>query len=365
MDKKTKEFIEKAKKAHGDRYNYDKVNYTNNHTKVVIFCEKHGSFTQSPNKHLSGSKCRKCAHSLTTEEFIARSNEIHNETYSYLNTIYKSSKEKVVITCQKHGDFKQIPKSHLNGSICPKCANESRSSKLIKTTEQFIEKAKEIHGDKYDYSKVEYKGSNSKVKIFCHNHGEFLQKSNGHLNGHGCTKCGKEAMSDKQTKTKEEFIHEANLVHNGRYSYYQSEYTKGTEKIDILCEHHGIFRQTPNNHIKGQGCSKCTKESCWTREKYIEKAKGRTCTFYTLRCFNENEEFYKIGITVNTIETRYNNVDKMPYEYEVISEVKGSAGFIWDLEVVEKIKLKDLNYQPEIPFNGSKTECFTNYTIGI
>lgn len=363
MDTKTIEFIKKAKKIHGDRYSYDNVNYINNHTKVQLFCQKHGSFMQAPNKHLSGSKCRKCAHSLTTEEFITRSNEMHSGIYSYLSTVYKNSKEKVVINCPIHGDFEQLPKSHLNGSGCSKCANKSRSNKLIKTTTQFIEEAKEVHGDKYDYSKVEYKGGNDKVKIFCQSHGEFLQDPSGHLQGHGCLKCGKREMADKRTKTTEQFIFEANLTHNHRYLYEQSDYVKGTKKIIIGCPIHGKFKQTPNNHIKGQGCSKCTKESCWTREKYIEKAKGRTCTFYTLRCFNKYEEFYKIGITVNTVEMRYSNTDKMPYEYEVISEIKGSAGFIWDLEAEEKIKLKNLTYQPEITFNGSKTECFTNYII--
>jgi Zn finger protein HypA/HybF involved in hydrogenase expression len=362
MNTKTIEFIEKAIKIHGDRYEYDSVDYINNYTKVIIFCRIHESFTQRPNNHLNGSNCPKCASTITTEEFIIKANKVHKERYSYLNADYKGVAEKIEITCSIHGNFTQKAQNHLRGINCPKCGNENRMNKLVSTKEQFIDKAKEIHGDKYDYSKVEYKGSNDKVKIFCSTHGMFLQRAKGHLIGNGCIKCGKETMADKRTKTKDEFIHEANLIHNGRYSYNQSEYIRGIEKIDILCKIHGLFKQSPNNHIKGQGCPKCTRsarESHWGRTKYIEKASGRTCIFYTLRCFNENEEFYKIGITMNTIKMRYGDSCKMPYDYEVMSEVKGSAGFIWDLELAEKRKLKALNYQPEITFKGSLTECFT------
>ena len=145
-----------------------------------------------------------------------------------------------------------------------------------------------------------------------------------------------------------------------------SKYKKGIEKIDILCTTHGLFKQTPNSHIQGQGCPKCKNEKNtggFGKSDYVKIAKGRTCVFYTIRCFDEDEEFYKIGITVNDIKTRYPNKMKMPYEYEVISEVKGSAGFIWDLELSEKRRLKEFHYTPQIGFKGSITECFTNYKI--
>ena len=89
----------------------------------------------------------------------------------------------------------------------------------------------------------------------------------------------------------------------------------------------------------------------------------RVCTFYTIRCFNEDEEFYKIGRTMDVVEKRYSGNKAMPYEYEVISETKDSAGFIWDLERDEKRKLKSLHYIPELYFGGSKTECFTDYKL--
>ena len=366
MNTKTLEFIEKAKKVHGDRYGYDSVDYINNYTKVAIFCERHGIFMQIPNNHLGGSDCRKCAHTITTEEFIIKVNKVHNNKYSYLDTVFNGTKEKVEVTCNAHGNFTQKAQSHLRGVGCPKCANESISKKLMFTNEDFVEKAKEIHGDKYDYSEVEYKGTNTRVKLFCSKHGQFLQSPNSHLIGHGCMKCGKSNMSDKRTKTTEQFIQEANLVHNGKYSYNQSEYIKCTEKVDISCHIHGLFKQTPSNHIKGQGCPKCKHANNlggFGKNEYIKRANGRICTFYTLRCFNKDEEFYKIGITMTTLKERYSNTKKMPYNYELISEVYGEAGFIWDLEISEKRRLKDFKYQPKIDFKGSKTECFTKYEL--
>ena len=94
------------------------------------------------------------------------------------------------------------------------------------------------------------------------------------------------------------------------------------------------------------------------KENYIKKAGDRKCIFYTLKCFNDQEEFYKIGITMNTVHNRYNTNKKMPYNYEIIREIYGDASYIWDLEISEKRRLKDSNYQPIVKFAGSKTECF-------
>ena len=366
MNTKTIEFIEKAKKVHGNKYNYDLVDYINSYTKISLVCERHGLFMQAPTKHLSGNNCPKCAYTITTEEFVKKVNKVHNNKYDYLSTVFNGTAKKIEINCRIHGSFTQKAQNHLRGGGCPKCANESRSNKLVCTNEVFIEKAIKIHGDKYDYSKVECKGVGSKIKIFCRTHGEFLQTPNSHLNGSGCQKCGKEDMAEKATKTTEQFICEANLIHNGVYLYDQVNYIKCVEKVDILCKTHGLFKQTPNNHLRGQGYPKCKSDKNaggFGKNDYIKRANGRICTFYTLRCFNKNEEFYKIGITMNNIKSRYTGNKTMPYEFEIISEVKGSAGFIWDLELVEKRKLKFLHYLPQLEFKGSKTECFTGYNL--
>ncbi len=131
------EFIEKAKKIHGDRYDYSKVEYVNAYTKVCIICPKHGEFWQIPVHHLKGSGCPYCAGKirLTTEEFIRRAKEVHGDRYDYSKVEYVNEYTKVCIICPEHGEFWQIPASHLSGNGCPNC-NESQMEKI---TAKFLE----------------------------------------------------------------------------------------------------------------------------------------------------------------------------------------------------------------------------------
>ena len=187
----TDEFIAKAKKIHGDKYDYSKVEYVGALTKVCIICPKHGEFCQEANSHLRGQGCPKCKYekqTCTTDEFIAKAKKIHGDKYDYSKVEYVNRKTKVCIICPKHGEFWQTPSAHLRGQGCPKC----KSKKQTCTTDEFIAKAKKIHGDKYDYSKVEYVNRKTKVCIICPKHGEFWQTPNHHLSGCGCPKCGVE-----------------------------------------------------------------------------------------------------------------------------------------------------------------------------
>jgi Zn finger protein HypA/HybF involved in hydrogenase expression len=181
----TEEFIEKAIKVHGDRYDYSSTNYCRNRLKVMIICKKHGSFQQTPSSHLLGSCCPKCQGKsrLTNDEFIKKAKKIHNNRYNYSIVNYVNNHTKVKIICLKHGEFEQIPTSHLQNKGCPKCANKNV------TTDEFIEKCKIIHKNKYDYSLVNYITSTSKIDIICKKHGSFQQIPNSHLNGQGCPIC--------------------------------------------------------------------------------------------------------------------------------------------------------------------------------
>lgn len=224
----------------------------------------------------------------------------------------------------------------------------------ITTTAKFIEKAKKVHGDKYYYDNSIYEGALLKVTITCKKHGDFFQIANMHLRGQGCPKCVKNFR--KNTDIVEKFLD----VHKDTYDYSKYVHKDMHTKSIIICREHGEFEQNANNHLHlKQGCPKCGKESHWIKSNYIRKAKGKICTFYTLRCFNEQEEFYKIGITMNSVKKRYNHISHMPYNYEIISEIHGEAGFIWNLELENKRKLKEFHYIPQMKFDGSKTECFT------
>ena len=223
-------------------------------------------------------------------------------------------------------------------------------------TFSFIEKAKIVHNNYYDYSKVIYSKSISKVIIICPIHGEFSQTPNNHLNKRGCKKCNKGLVYSQ-----DEFIKISNERHNNKYDYSVSEYKKSNEKIDIVCPIHGVFNMLPNNHLRGQGCKKCFNGNHFSKERFIENRKGKKGIFYIIRCWNENEEFFKVGLTTVSIKKRYCNTSYMPYKYEIIREIQSfDLGYIWDLEKEIILKSETYHYTPLIKFKGCKNECFSN-----
>lgn len=186
---------------------------------------------------------------LTTNQFVEKANQVHSFKYDYSQVKYINSKTKVKIVCLEHGEFNQSPSNHLNGQGCKECylKNKPYSQSI------FIEKAKKIHGNKYDYSKVEYINGRTKVKIICPEHGEFEQRPANHIVGAGCPKC----HPLKQPLTIEQFIEKSNIIHNFKYDYSKSIYINSSIKIEIICNKHGAFLQTPQNHLSGAGCPKC------------------------------------------------------------------------------------------------------------
>lgn len=147
-------------------------------------------------------------------------------------------------------------------------------------------------------------------------------------------------------------------IHSNKYTYNNFNYIGTNNYYNVICNIHGNFKIRLSNHLQGAGCAKCKSPgSGWSRTNFINISKGKKCTFYTLKCWNEEEEFYKIGITSNSVKYRYQN--SIPYKYEVIQEIKGEAGEIYDLELKNKRLLKNFKYIPLIKFNGV-TECYNN-----
>ena len=149
------------------------------------------NFGKKPNDHLGGHGCPKCSgkYAPTTEEWIASARKVHDNKYDYSKVKYINANTKVCIICPKHGEFWQTPSSHLKGCGCPKCSADNLRERYTSTKEEFIEKAHEVHKEKYDYSKVKYVNCETKVCIICPEHGEFWQKPVSHTQGCGCPKC--------------------------------------------------------------------------------------------------------------------------------------------------------------------------------
>lgn len=281
-----KDFLEKATNIHGSRYDYSKSVYSTSANKLTVICKQHGEFPITPSNHYAGKGCPRCAGRLNgdTLEFVKMAKKVHGATYDYSLVEYVSCKSKIIIKCKMHGEFEQTPQHHLAGTRCPHCFG---TVKL--TTEEFIIRAKQIHGDKFNYSKTVYISANKSLEIICKEHGSFWQTYGNHVDKkQGCPKC-----YGNFPRTTEEFIRESTEIHSGKYGYCKSEYKNLKSKVTIICSVHGEFKQSAVTHLKGSGCKACV--------KYGYKV-DKPATLYL---FKINETILGFGIT-NDFKTRHN-----------------------------------------------------------
>lgn len=276
-------FIQKAKEIHEDKYDYSKVDYKTNKIPVIIIChekdefgEEHGEFLQAPGDHLKGYGCSKCSRKYkpTTEEWIKKAKLIHPD-FDYSKVIYKDNKTPVVIICKKHNEeFAVIPNNFIKDEInCPKCRAEYKHNLYTKTTEQFIEDAKKIHGNKYIYDKVNYINKDIPVTIICPEHGEFEQRPSVHLSGWGCKKCTLKTQTKiynilKQLFPNEEILFEVgeetvDWIEKLRFDIYFPKYNIAVEydgqqhfmPVKIFGGEDNFVKTQKRDYIKNKLCS--------------------------------------------------------------------------------------------------------------
>jgi hypothetical protein len=247
------EFIKKAKKIHNNKYDYSKTYYNNSRSNIIVICPIHGEFEQRANSHLSGNGCKKCAsekQKITKEEFIKKAKKIHNNKYDYSKVNYVNNKENVVIICPIHGEFKQRPDMHLyQGTMCPLCSIEKRKKIRSSNTKEFVERAKTIHKDRYDYTKVNYVNSKKKVKIICLIHGEFEQRPNDHLSGKGCPICSR----SKGEILIENWLSENNIAFEREKKFKKCKYKKCLPFDFYLPEYNILIEYDGEQHFKATG----------------------------------------------------------------------------------------------------------------
>ena len=251
---------------------------------------------------------------LTTQEFIEKAYKVHGNKYDYSKVNYINSRSKVCIICPIHGEFFQIANEHLCGAECPKCGFEKRGKQRRSNTEEFVKKAIQIHGNIYNYSKVNYITSNEKVEIICPIHGSFWQTPSKHLCGRRCPKC-----FGTHRKTTDEFIKEAMQIHGNRYDYSETVYGKNiNDPVKIICKIHGPFWQTPVHHINSKcGCPKCN------------RSHGET---FLADYFDNNNIKYEENFIVSVpIEIRPTGIIKIDFylpEYNTFIEYNGKQHYI-------------------------------------
>lgn len=313
--KKTKEeFVNEAREIHCDKYDYSVTDYKNTKTKIIIICKEHGEFEQVPNSHLNGTGCMECGKIKssekqrgTLEEFIEKTTKIHGEKYDYSKVNYIKNNVKVIIICKEHGEFEQTPANHIyNG--CQKCGHIRQSLLNIDNfRNKFIERAAEVHSDKYDYSKVDYKKAVEKVTIICKEHGPFEQIPTSHLQGTGCYHCGIETIRNNQFKNPEKIIERFKKVHGDKYDYSKVEYKYSKNKVIIICKEHGEFEQSPHKHLFGRGCPKCLYKNEQECREILEKLTGKKF-IKVVKMFIIDGTYYELD--------GYNEDLKMAFEYQ-------------------------------------------------
>jgi hypothetical protein len=255
----TDEFVTKSKKIFGDLYDYKNVNYINNKTKVELICSEHGSFFIRPDSHLCKSYgCYLCGKNNTgiknrNNNWLYGFEIIHGNRYDYSKVEYISNNKKVEIICKEHGSFFIKPNAHtVQKQGCYRC------SRKYNDKETFIESSLTIFGETYDYSKVEYIDSHTKVEIICKEHNSFFMCPKEHINQkQGCPKCGKISMSNKHRKDIDLLMNQFKDLNGDLYDYSKVEYKNNRTKVEIICKEHGSFLQTPKSHLHGAGCPKC------------------------------------------------------------------------------------------------------------
>jgi very-short-patch-repair endonuclease len=283
--KKTlEEYVKDFNLVHDSYYEYPKNQVINgNRSKIKIICPIHGEFVQQISAHKSGQKCPHCAKNkisqakkLNIENFVKDAISVHGNKYDYTNSVYVDNKTKVGIVCPEHGVFYQTRNNHIiQKQGCPQCGLKNRKNSKTLTTEQFIEKSKNIHNNLYDYTNVEYINSKTPVKLICKHHGEFDIIPYNHLKGAGCKKCKIEQQRFKLSR-KSEYIDRVNLIHREKYSYpsFDNDYNNVSSKITIMCPKHGEFTQIAKDHLRGCGCPKCSNQVSKYEEfikRYLEK----------------------------------------------------------------------------------------------
>ena len=347
-------FIEKSKEKFGDHFDYSKVKYVNNSTKVTITCTVHSKdFEQTPAEHINGKRCKVCYEKslLTNKKFIDQSKDLHNDKYAYdldKNDNKLKQAEKIDIYCPFHGKFEQSVFNHLKGHGCPSCGGKKLYD-LKKYTEE-LQALYENEAYIPPLTKRPKPTKLEKIPVYCYVHGwvytdiNILWQKKSH-----CSKCSGKYRYDTM-----DFIEEARKVHNNFYSYKKTNYVRSSDKVIITCPIHGDFEQVASSHLGGSGCGVCAK----TRNKYSYSGKGY---IYLVEFNNRNksENFIKIGVTGDLDKRFAHFKTDTDYTTNLLSFLKFediADCYIKEKEIHES--LKKHSYQPLQYFGGWK-ECFS------
>lgn len=319
-------FLEEVKPLH-PTYDFSKVVYTNTRTKVEVICDKHGSFFITPTDLLKGSGCNICgnikiglSNKISKEEYLERVYKKLKEVNSSLKIFedtYVDRKSKITIECEKHGVM-EIGAMALeqNKLGCPKCGLEGIKKSQTTSYSEVLDKVTSKFGDKIKLKEDTYVNSKTKMTCECSAHGVFKATPHYLINTSksGCPKCGLEEGGKKSRVPYETFIKKANKKFKGKFTYLEETYKGNSQKMVAICPQHGEIGIIPYAHIRQEyGCYSCMVDA--SGAYYLNKP----TTLYYIKLIKGEEEYFKLGITTTTLETRFNKLHTDGVTYQIIA----------------------------------------------
>jgi hypothetical protein len=303
----TKEWISRAQKVHGNKYDYSKSVYKGAHKHIKIICHRHGEFYQNAGNHVTLRRgCKACVgiskitqnknKLLSQTEFISRCERAHqNSSLDFSKSKYTGAKNAVIVDCLKHGIFEILAGNLMRGSGCKKCAQEETSQKHRTSIGDFITRASNEYGDFFDYSLVDFKNLTERIVVICPQHGAWEVIAANHLYGKsGCPMCQSQKFAERAAEANristEEFIERSIKIHGNRYDYSRCDYTHINNEIVLICEKHGSFKQKAGHHLSGKGCAKCANEA-----KSVYQATDKNIMLRKFRELHGNRYKYNLG----------------------------------------------------------------------
>ncbi len=358
LQHRTRLFLEQAQAIYPE-YDYSRVVFANQQTKVEIGCPKHGYFAAKPNSLLMNrTGCPQCrgpymSRANRWDGMLTKFGAKFGNRYDYSAVCYIGSGTVIKIICREHGEFWQLPAKHAAGQGCPQCAKRSFGAYQQYGQDGFEQRAKAKHGDKYQYGK--FTACASLISITCSRHGVFQQTAGSHLQGHGCPEC--------QKMDQQEFEQRARARHGNRYRY--GRYCGCLDKIDITCPEHGMFQQTANVHLRGHGCSRCSKSLRYSASLFKQwpDIAAQPSLFYCVQFKRNAFLCYKVGITkLSYSKARINqHISDPNYTATVVKTIPMCLGEAWQKEqaFLKYARANGLSAHLPIPLRrGGDTECF-------
>ena len=384
--KNTLEYIAESEEIHGKgTFIYVKTKYINRYSSIIITCPMHGDFIISEAKnHLY--KKQGCPSLLKFNKWLGKGTErFKDKLYTFSSELYSNTEkaiyDRVIVTCERHQvcftvDPRRVLLKGETTCLCILCREEKlqeekrrkeenkikeRERKVLErklnsvkrhnapspfklSTEEVIRRVHSTYGEDNDCSKLEYVDSRTYFHFTCIKHNYICRSSVERMrkepNIIKCPHCRKEFYEAKRViereEEKKEYIRLSNIKYNNKFDYSKIEYVSYSSKACIICPIHGEFYQSFRTHLLETttwGCPKCGAEnSCgYRRSDYINKCNGREAMLYLVEMRLGDEVLYKVGITVNSISRRFRG-SRTPYKVKLISQYKGEAGLIYDME---------------------------------